>query len=97
MKIFGRKKGVDNVNIRADKVEIVKAKSQKEESIRAGSAQDNVDKSMVEIIAADNARHEVIKEAKEVNQQLKKLLVENGFTIKIYLAAGGKQTKEDKK
>lgn len=60
---------------------------------------DNVDKqhlldvdteSKVEVVAHKKATKKTIDETIKVNQQLNKLLVENGFTLKIYLAAGGK-------
>lgn len=44
---------------------------------------------VVEIIANEKARDEVIEKAKQASNQLNELLVQNGFTIKIYLAAGG--------
>ena len=45
---------------------------------------------IVEIIANEEAKKEVIEKAKQASSQLNELLVQNGFTIKIYLAAGGK-------
>lgn len=48
----------------------------------------------VEVIVQQNATHEVVKEAKSVNEKLNKLLLENGFTLKIYLAVGGKTQKK---
>lgn len=92
MKLFRRKKDYENVSIQADRVEI-KSTTPTDHTVPT-SAQARTEQSMVEIVAADSARHEVIKEAKEVNRHLKNLLVENGFTIKIYLAAGGKHKKE---
>lgn len=47
-------------------------------------------KAAFEIVAHKTATDKVVKEAEEASQKLNKLLVENGFTIKIYLAAGGK-------
>lgn len=44
----------------------------------------------VEVVVHQNAAKEVVEEAIAVNEKLKNLLDENGFTIKIYLAAGGK-------
>ncbi len=44
--------------------------------------------SQIEIVAHQEAKAEIVEEAKKVNQHLKELLVQNGFTIKIYLAAG---------
>lgn len=50
--------------------------------------------SRVEVVVHQNAAKEVVNEAKAVNQQLNKLLLDNGFTLKIYLAAGGKTKKK---
>lgn len=50
--------------------------------------------SQVEIEVAKNATDSALKTAKEANQKLNQLLVENGFTIKIYVAAGGKQKRK---
>jgi hypothetical protein len=47
------------------------------------------EEALVEIVAHQDAKKEIIDEAKKVNAHLKDLLVQNGFTIKIYLAAGG--------
>lgn len=44
----------------------------------------------VEVVVHQNATKEVVAEAKRVNDQLKTLLEDNGFTLKIYLATGGK-------
>lgn len=44
---------------------------------------------IVEIIANEEAKKEVIERAKKASSELNELLVQNGFTIKIYLAAGG--------
>lgn len=43
--------------------------------------------SRVEVEVDKNARKEVKEAAKEVNTHVKNLLVENGFTLKIVLAA----------
>lgn len=48
----------------------------------------------VEVVVHKNATADAIKEAKETNEHLHNLLVENGFTLKIYLAAGGHAPKE---
>lgn len=48
----------------------------------------------VEVVVHQNAAKEVVDEAKSVNEQLNKLLLDNGFTLKIYLAAGGKTKKK---
>lgn len=50
----------------------------------------------IEIVAHKDAKASVVKEAHQVNAQLNKLLVGNGFTLKIYLAAGGRQPKTNK-
>lgn len=77
MKLFGRKnKPVQNVSIQADNVQI-------DSSVNTGN------KSIVEVEPHQQARQEVVEKTKKVNEHLKELLVENGFTIKIYLAAGG--------
>lgn len=47
--------------------------------------------SRVEVEVHKNASLEAAQKAKETNQHLNDLLVENGFTLKIYLAAGGHQ------
>lgn len=47
----------------------------------------------VEIIAHKDATKRVVKQAKAANDQLKKLFDENGFTVKIVLAMGAKQTR----
>lgn len=47
----------------------------------------------VEVVVHQNAAKEVVDEAKLVNKQLNNLLLDNGFTLKIYLAAGGKTNK----
>lgn len=43
----------------------------------------------VEVVVHKNATQEAVAQAKEANQHLNDLLIENGFTLKIYLAAGG--------
>lgn len=50
--------------------------------------------SRVEVEVHKNASVEAAQKAKETNQHLNDLLVENGFTLKIYLAAGGHQPKK---
>lgn len=45
--------------------------------------------SRVEVELHKNATEEAAAKAKEINQHVKDLLDENGFTLKIYLAAGG--------
>lgn len=52
--------------------------------------------SRVEVIVNKNATQEAVAKADEANHHLNELLVENGFTLKIYLAAGGKYKKEHK-
>lgn len=45
--------------------------------------------SRVEVELHKGASEEAAQKAKEANQHLTDLLVENGITLKIYLAAGG--------
>lgn len=56
--------------------------------------------SRVEVELHKNASEEAATKAKEANEHLNDLLVENGFTLKIFLAAGGsrpaRKTKVDK-
>lgn len=52
--------------------------------------------SRVEIELHKSASIDAAKKADETNEHLKDLLVENGFTLKIYLAAGGHQPKPKK-
>lgn len=49
--------------------------------------------SRVEIELHKGASEEAAAKATETNKHLTDLLVENGFTLKIYLAAGGHQPK----
>lgn len=44
----------------------------------------------VEIIAHKKATKKTIDKTKEINQNLNKMLIENGFTLKIYLASRAK-------
>jgi len=44
----------------------------------------------VEVEVAKDASKQAAETAKKVNQHFTDLLVENGITVKIYLAAGGK-------
>lgn len=60
------------------------------------SAIDNAS-ARVEIEARSDAKKEAVEQAREASKQLNTLLVENGFTIKIYLAAGGTKHKVRKK
>lgn len=53
--------------------------------------------SRVEVELHKSASEGAAKKADETNQHLKDLLVENGFTLKIYLAAGGKLKSGNKK
>lgn len=46
--------------------------------------------SSIEIVTHHEATEETIKEAKQANEVLKNLLNENGFTLKIVLAAAGR-------
>lgn len=50
--------------------------------------------SRVEVELHKGASEEAAKKADEVNQHVKDLLIDNGFTLKIYLAAGGKTKKK---
>lgn len=43
----------------------------------------------IDVVAQKNANKEVVAQAKAATQQLRKLLDHNGFTIQIFLAAGG--------
>lgn len=43
----------------------------------------------VEVVVHKNATHDAVVKAEEANETLNQLLIENGFTLKIYLAAGG--------
>lgn len=84
MGLFRRKKGnVENVAINADSVSIT-------ESAPSTRRFDPI----VEITANEDAKKEVIEEAKNASNKLNELLVQNGFTIKIYLAAHSPQTKK---
>lgn len=42
---------------------------------------------VIEVIANQEAKKEVLDRAKKASSDLNQLLVQNGFTIKIYLAA----------
>lgn len=46
--------------------------------------------SRVEVELHKSATADAAEKAKEANKHLNDLLVENGFTLKIYLAAGGR-------
>jgi hypothetical protein len=48
----------------------------------------------VEIEVHKEAGQEAKKKAVDANKHLKQLLDENGFTLKIYMAAGGKKPKQ---
>lgn len=45
--------------------------------------------SRVEVELHKNASFEAAQKAQQTNKHLNELLVKNGFTLKIYLAAGG--------
>lgn len=51
----------------------------------------------VEIEASKEASEEAFERARKANKQLNDLLVENGFTIKIFIAAGGQPPKKKRK
>ena len=56
------------------------------------------ERSKVEVIAHKKATKREIEKVKEVNTNLNELISENGFTLKIFLAAGGKlQSKKEAK
>lgn len=63
---------------------LFKRKKQEEPLVLQPPAQ-----SRVEVELHKNASEEAAEKAKNTNQHLNDLLVENGFTLKIYLAAGG--------
>lgn len=52
--------------------------------------------SRVEVELHKGASEEAAAKAVAVNQHVKDLLVENGFTLKIYLAAGGQLHQKNK-
>lgn len=52
--------------------------------------------SRVEVEVHKNASQEAAQKALETNKHLNDLLVANGFTLKIYLAAGGQPPKKEK-
>jgi len=60
----------------------------KKPSVPVNSVAD--EQKIVEIVADKRAQAKVVEQAKEASDKLNALLVENGFTLKIYLAAGGK-------
>jgi len=47
-------------------------------------------KSRIEIEVHKTANKEAAEKAKRTSKDLNELLVENGFTLKLYMAAGGK-------
>jgi hypothetical protein len=49
--------------------------------------------SRIEVELHKSASQEAAEKAKETNRHLNDLLVANGFTLKIYIAAGGHQPK----
>lgn len=51
----------------------------------------NRKRSNIEIVAHRRATKNVVEETKEVNKKLQDLLLKNHFTIKIFLATGGKK------
>lgn len=53
--------------------------------------------SRVEVELHKTAGKQAVEKAKQANEHLNDLLVENGFTLKIYLATGGKPKKQRKK
>ena len=57
-----------------------------------GEAQET--RAKIEVVAHKEATKKQVAEVKEVNRMLNKQFAENGFTIKIYLAAGGRTPKK---
>lgn len=49
--------------------------------------------SRVEVELHKGASEEAARKANAINEHVKDLLVENGFTLKIFIAAGGHQPK----
>lgn len=47
-------------------------------------------KAIIEIETHKDAKQEAVLKAKKASEELNTLLVENGFTLKIYVATGGK-------
>lgn len=47
-------------------------------------------KAYIEVENLKKKTHKSSEEAKEATERLNKLLVQNGITLKIYIAAGGK-------
>jgi hypothetical protein len=47
-------------------------------------------KTPVEIVAHKNATKEQVEEVKRANENLQKVFERNHFTVKLYVAAGGK-------
>ena len=52
--------------------------------------------SRVEVELHKSATKEAVEKAKQANQHLNELLVKNGFTLKIYLATGGSNPKQNR-
>lgn len=52
--------------------------------------------SRVEVEVAKNASSQAAQTAKKINEHVKDLFDENGFTIKIFIAAGGHPPKHRK-
>jgi len=48
------------------------------------------DHAAIEIVTHKDATDKLFKETKAANDKLQDLLTKNGFTVKIYIAAGGK-------
>lgn len=70
-----------------------KPETQQEEVARHELSHD----SGVQVVVHKNAAKQTIEKANQVNDHLKDLLVENGFTLKIYLAAGGQPSRKQTK
>ena len=50
----------------------------------------------VEVVAHKNATKKTIEKAREANKKLNEILDENGFTLNIFIATGGKVRKVSK-
>ncbi len=57
------------------------------------TAQKSAQENKTEVAVARNAVKRAVQNSKKDNDHLKNLLDENGFTIKIYIAAGGHAAK----
>lgn len=53
------------------------------------AAEEQQDKTVAQIDEHKVAKEEVIDQARKANRNLNRVLVENGFTVKIWVATGG--------